>query len=254
MRPSNDPVLRIAPRRRGPALIQLNSVRRVFELGSHSVQALREIDLHVPAGEYLSVMGPSGSGKSTLLNILGCLDRPTSGSYRLDGDEVGTLDETTLSHIRGHRIGFVFQSFHLVPRLTAFANVELPMVFAGVPRGERAERVLSALRAVGLLERADHRPAELSGGEKQRVAIARAVVMGPRVLLADEPTGNLDSVSGGEVVALLERMNLDGLTLIVVTHDLTLGSRARRRVRMADGAVIEDSGRAGGPKGLSPEA
>jgi putative ABC transport system ATP-binding protein len=225
-------------------LIQLSAVNRVFEVGSHQVHALREIDLAVPAGEYLSVMGPSGSGKSTLLNILGCLDRPSSGRYSLDGDEVGRLDETVLSHIRGHRIGFVFQSFHLVPRLTAFANVELPMVFAGVARGERVERVERALGAVGLLERADHRPAQLSGGEKQRVAIARAVVMGPRVLLADEPTGNLDSVSGGEVVALLERMNAEGLTLIVVTHDLALGGRARRRVRMADGAVVEDSARA----------
>ena len=235
-------------------MIQLRSVRRVFELGGHSVHALREVDLEVSAGEYLSVMGPSGSGKSTLLNILGCLDRPTSGSYRLDGDEVGRLDETVLSHIRGHRIGFVFQSFHLVPRLTAFANVELPMVFAGIPRGDRAERVRRALGAVGLTERADHRPAQLSGGERQRVAIARAVVMGPKVLLADEPTGNLDSVSGGEVIALLERMNAEGLTLIVVTHDLALGSRARRHVRMADGAVIEDAAPATGAAGPGQRA
>jgi putative ABC transport system ATP-binding protein len=224
-------------------LIELNSVNRVFDVGAHRVHALRGIDLTVPTGEYLSVMGPSGSGKSTLLNILGCLDRPSSGTYRIDGDEVGQLDEAVLSNIRGHRIGFVFQSFHLVPRLTAFGNVELPMVFAGVARDQRAERVRRALGAVGLLERADHKPAQLSGGERQRVAIARAVVMGPRLLLADEPTGNLDSVSGGEVVALLEKMNGDGLTLIVVTHDAALGGRARRRVRMADGVVIEDSGR-----------
>jgi putative ABC transport system ATP-binding protein len=224
-------------------LIELNSVNRVFDVGSHRVHALRGIDLTVPTGEYLSVMGPSGSGKSTLLNILGCLDRPSSGTYRIDGDEVGQLDEAVLSNIRGHRIGFVFQSFHLVPRLTAFGNVELPMVFAGVARDQRAERVRRALGAVGLLERADHKPAQLSGGERQRVAIARAVVMGPRLLLADEPTGNLDSVSGGEVIALLEKMNADGLTLIVVTHDAALGGRARRRVRMADGVVIEDTGR-----------
>ena len=224
-------------------MIELNSVSRVFEVGAHRVHALRGVDLAVPTGEYLSVMGPSGSGKSTLLNILGCLDRPSAGRYLIDGDEVGQLDEAVLSHIRGHRIGFVFQSFHLVPRLTAFANVELPMVFAGVPRDQRAERVQRALGAVGLLERADHQPAQLSGGEKQRVAIARAVVMGPRLLLADEPTGNLDSVSGGEVVALLEKMNAEGLTLIVVTHDAGLGGRARRRVRMADGAVVDDSGR-----------
>jgi putative ABC transport system ATP-binding protein len=224
-------------------LIELNSVNRVFEVGTHRVHALRGINLTVPSGEYLSVMGPSGSGKSTLLNILGCLDRPSSGTYRIDSDEVGQLDEAKLSNIRGHRIGFVFQSFHLVPRLTAFANVELPMIFAGVPRDQRAERVRRALGAVGLLERADHKPAQLSGGERQRVAIARAVVMGPRLLLADEPTGNLDSVSGGEVVALLEKMNADGLTLIVVTHDSALGGRARRRVRMADGVVTSDSGR-----------
>ena len=223
-------------------MIELDSVSRVFEVGAHRVHALREINLKVPTGEYLSVMGPSGSGKSTLLNILGCLDRPSAGRYLIDGDEVGQLDEKRLSHIRGHRIGFVFQSFHLVPRLTAFANVELPMVFAGVPRDQRAERVRRALGSVGLLERADHKPAQLSGGERQRVAIARAVVMGPRLLLADEPTGNLDSVSGGEVIALLERMNSEGLTLIVVTHDATLGGRARRRVRMADGVVVEDSG------------
>jgi len=225
-------------------VIQLRSVRRVYELGGHLVEALRGIDLEVPAGEYLSVMGPSGSGKSTLLNILGCLDRPTSGTYRLDGQEVEKLDETVLSQVRGHRIGFVFQSFHLVPRLTAFGNVELPMVFAGIARSERTRRVREALSSVGLAGREEHRPAQLSGGERQRVAIARAVVMGPKVLMADEPTGNLDSKSGSEVIALLERMNADGLTLIVVTHDQALGSRARRRVRMADGEVIEDSARA----------
>jgi putative ABC transport system ATP-binding protein len=224
-------------------VIELRAARRVFELGGHSVHALRDVDLGVGAGEYVSVMGPSGSGKSTLLNILGCLDRPTSGSYLLDGTEVATLDERALSHIRGHRIGFVFQSFHLVPRLTAFENVELPMVFAGVARSERTERAGRALEAVGLAERSRHQPAQLSGGERQRVAIARAVVMGPKVVLADEPTGNLDSVSGGDIIALLERMNAEGLTLIVVTHDLALGGRARRRVRMADGAIVEDSGR-----------
>lgn len=224
-------------------MIELRGVSRAFELGGHTVHALREVNLDVPSGEYLSVMGPSGSGKSTLLNLLGCLDRPSTGTYRLDGEEVGRLDETKLSNIRGHRIGFVFQSFHLVPRLTAYGNVELPMVFAGIPIGEREGRVRAALSAVGLLDRANHQPAQLSGGERQRVAIARAVVMGPKVLLADEPTGNLDSVSGGEVIALLERMNAEGLTLIVVTHDAALGGRARRRVRMADGVIVEDSAR-----------
>jgi putative ABC transport system ATP-binding protein len=223
-------------------VIELGGVSRVFEVGGRPVHALREVSLEVPAGEYLSVMGPSGSGKSTLLNILGCLDRPTAGSYRLGGEDVGRLDERALSRIRGHDIGFVFQAFHLVPRMTAVQNVELPMVFAGVPREERAGRVRNALGSVGLLERAEHRPEQLSGGERQRVAIARAVVMGPKVLLADEPTGNLDSVSGAEVVALLERMNAEGLTLVVVSHDPAIGGRARRRVRMADGAVVDDTG------------
>jgi putative ABC transport system ATP-binding protein len=201
------------------------------------VHALREVDLAISSGEYVSVLGPSGSGKSTLLNLLGCLDRPTAGSYVLDGLEVARLDEGELSKVRRHKIGFVFQAFHLVPRLTAAENVELPLVFAGVGRAERAERVASALRSVGLSERAQHRPDQLSGGERQRVASARAVVMGPSILLADEPTGNLDSASGAEVVSLLERLNAGGLTLVVVTHDPAIGRRAHRRVRLVDGAV-----------------
>jgi putative ABC transport system ATP-binding protein len=221
-------------------VIELRGVTRVFEVGGRPVHALRAIDLVVPDGEYLSVMGPSGSGKSTLLNLVGCLDRPTAGSYRLDGHEVGELDDLALSRIRRHKIGFVFQAFHMVPRLTARGNVELPMVFAGVPPEERARRAEAALSSVGLGERTDHRPDQLSGGERQRAAIARAVVMGPTLLLADEPTGNLDSVSGGEVIALLEDMNAGGLTLVVVTHDATLGRRARRQVRMADGAIVEE--------------
>jgi putative ABC transport system ATP-binding protein len=223
-------------------VIELHRVCRVFAVGDQAVHALRDVDLSVPSGEYVSVMGPSGSGKSTLLNVVGCLDRPTSGAYRLDGEAVGRLDEAALSHIRGHKIGFVFQAFHLVPRLTAAENVGLPMLFAGVPGPERDARVRRALSAVGLEGRAEHRPPQLSGGERQRVAIARAVVMGPQVLLADEPTGNLDSHSGGEVLALLERMNAEGLTLVVVTHDPTVGGRARRHVRMADGVVVEDTG------------
>jgi putative ABC transport system ATP-binding protein len=221
-------------------VIELAGVTRVFQVGGRPVHALRGVDLVIPDGEYLSVMGPSGSGKSTLLNLLGCLDRPTAGSYRLDGEEVGTLDDLALSRIRRHKIGFVFQSFHMVPRLTARGNVELPMVFAGVPPEERAKRAEAALLAVGLGPRMDHRPDQLSGGERQRAAIARATVMGPTLLLADEPTGNLDSVSGGEVVALLEEMNAGGLTLVVVTHDAGLGRRARRQVRMADGAIVEE--------------
>lgn len=221
-------------------MIELVGITRAFEVGGRPVHALRGIDLVVPDGEYLSVMGASGSGKSTLLNLLGCLDRPTSGSYRLDGRDVSELDDHEMSRIRRHKIGFVFQAFHMVPRLTAKGNVELPMVFAGVPPEERARRAEAALTAVGLGERLDHRPDQLSGGERQRAAIARAMVMGPTLLLADEPTGNLDSVSGGEVFALLEAMNGRGLTLVVVTHDSALGQRARRQIRMADGAVVEE--------------
>jgi putative ABC transport system ATP-binding protein len=221
-------------------LISLSGITRVYEVGGQPVNALRGIDLEVPAGDYLAVMGPSGSGKSTLLNILGCLDRPTAGSYVLDGREVSGLDEQELSLVRRHKIGFVFQVFHLVPRLTALENVELPMLFAGVPPNERRARADAALASVGLSSRAEHRPDQLSGGERQRAAIARSVVMGPSILLADEPTGNLDSRSGREVIALLEAMNAKGLTLMVVTHDPAIGSRARRRLRLADGAAVRE--------------
>ena len=218
-------------------MIELKRINRTYEVGDSIVHALHDLDLTIPGGEYISVMGPSGSGKSTLLNLLGCLDRPTSGSYILDGQDVARLDEGELSKIRRHKIGFVFQSFHLVPRMSATENVELPMVFAGMERAERRKRVASALDAVGLSARAEHRPDQLSGGERQRVAIARAVVMGPKILLADEPTGNLDSVAGADVVKLLESMNVDGLTLIVVTHDPGIGGRSRRQIRLADGAL-----------------
>ena len=223
-------------------MIRLSGIGRVYEVGGRPVHALRGVDLTIADGEYVAIMGPSGSGKSTLLNLIGCLDRPTAGSYELDGREVARLGEMDLSAIRRHEIGFVFQTFHLVPRLTAAANVELPMIFAGIDRADRSERVAKALAAVGLTERAGHRPDQLSGGERQRVAIARAVVMGPSILLADEPTGNLDSASGAEVVSLLERMNAGGLTLIVVTHAPHIGGRARRRILLMDGAVVEDSG------------
>ena len=204
------------------------------------MRALQDVELTIETGEYVAIMGPSGSGKSTLLNLLGCLDRPTAGSYRLDGEETADLDEGELSQVRQRRIGFVFQSFHLVSRLTAAGNVELPMVFAGVAPTERRARAARALDAVGLSERADHRPEQLSGGERQRVAIARAVVMEPTILLADEPTGNLDSKSGVEIVELLEEMNSRGLTLIVVTHDRDLGDRARRLILLRDGRVVQD--------------
>ena len=219
-------------------MIDLRDVSRRYVVGGRDVHALRDLDLHIPAGDYVSIMGPSGSGKSTLLNIIGCLDRPTSGTYLLDGQAVGALDERALSRIRARKIGFVFQVFHLVPRLTAAANVELPMLLAGIEPALRADRVARALEAVDLSDRALHRPEQLSGGERQRVAIARAMVMGPAVLLADEPTGNLDRASGNEIVALLEAMNADGLTLIVVTHDPDVGRRARTRLRMDDGALV----------------
>ncbi len=223
-------------------MIELLRVCRDYEVGGRPVHALREIDLTVPDGDYLSIMGPSGSGKSTLLNVIGCLDRPTSGSYRSDGREVAGLSDDELSLLRQRRIGFVFQAYHLVPRLTAQGNVELPMLFAGVERSERARRAAKALEVVGLAERAEHTAEQLSGGERQRVAIARAVVMGPSVVLADEPTGNLDTAAGGEILKLLESMNADGLTLLLVTHAPALGRRARHRLRLVDGAIAQEEG------------
>jgi putative ABC transport system ATP-binding protein len=221
-------------------VIALEGVSRTYVVGGRPVHALRSISLSVPAGEYLSIMGPSGSGKSTLLHIIGCLDRPTTGSYRLDGRETARLSEGDLSLIRREKLGFIFQFFYLVGRLTAAENVELPMVFAGIDPRERKARVDRALDAVALADRAGHRPDQLSGGERQRVAIARAVVMEPSIILADEPTGNLDSASGAEIVERLEAMNARGLTLLVVTHDSGIGARARRRIRLADGAIVSD--------------
>jgi putative ABC transport system ATP-binding protein len=220
-------------------MIELDHVSRLYTMGEEPLRALNDVSELIEAGEYVALMGPSGSGKSTMLNILGCLDRPSEGVYRLDGDDVGALSEDEVSAIRRHKIGFVFQTFHLVPRLTAEENVAFPMVFAGVPRGERSERVAAALAAVGLARRATHRPAELSGGECQRVAIARAMVMRPQVLLADEPTGNLDSVAGRQVMDLLEEMNAGGLTLLVVTHDPAVAARASRVLIMKDGRIVE---------------
>ncbi len=221
-------------------MIRLDSIHRTYIVGGSPVRALRGVSLHIEPGEYVSIMGPSGSGKSTMLHLLGCLDRPTSGSYRFAGEETATMTEDQLSRLRRHQIGFVFQFFHLVPRLTAAGNVELPMVFAGVPPEERRQRVHNSLEVVGLSPRATHRPDQLSGGEQQRVAIARAVVMSPALLLADEPTGNLDSRSGREIVNLIEGMNRAGQTLIVVTHDPRIGERAKRQIRLADGEIVSD--------------
>ncbi|TAM45537.1 MAG: ABC transporter ATP-binding protein [Acidobacteria bacterium] len=218
-------------------MIRLEDVWRTYTVGESEVDALKGVSLEIARGEHLALIGPSGSGKSTMLHIVGCLDRPTRGRYLLEGREVGSLSEDERSHLRRHRIGFVFQFFHLLPRLSALGNVELPMLFAGTPAGERRERAAAALDAVGLAPRAAHRPDQLSGGERQRVAIARAVVMDPAVLLADEPTGNLDRASALEVMSLLEGMNRRGLTLVVVTHDPAIAERARRVVRMSDGEI-----------------
>jgi len=220
-------------------VIELAGVSRTFQVGEEAVHALADVDLTVAAGEHLAIIGPSGSGKSTLLNLLGLLDRPTTGTYRLDGDDVSALADAERTRLRREAIGFVFQFFHLVPRLTAVDNVALPMVFAGVPRAERRARAAAALEQVGLAGRAAHRPDQLSGGERQRVAIARATVMGPRLLLADEPTGNLDSTSGRQVLDLLEGMNREGLTLVVITHDPEIAARAHRHITLRDGRVVE---------------
>ena len=221
-------------------MIDLRAIRRVFPVGEEEVHALRDVTLHIDRGEYVSIMGPSGSGKSTLLNILGLLDRPSAGTYELDGRDVTALDDEQQSQVRREKIGFVFQFFHLVPRLTAAENVELPLVLAGAAPAERKEKVERLLGEFGIARRARHRPDQLSGGERQRVAIARAMVMQPAAILADEPTGNLDQHTGQEVIHLLEELNGRGMTLILVTHDASLGDRARRRIRTLDGRIASD--------------
>ena len=221
-------------------MIELRDSSRHFQVGEQLVKALDSVRLSIRDGEYVSIMGPSGSGKSTLLNVIGLLDRPTGGEYLLDGREVTSLDDDELAHVRARKIGFIFQSFHLVPRLTAFENVELPMVLAAMPSAERRKRAEAVLASLNLTDRAHHRPDQLSGGQRQRVAIARAMVMEPTVLLADEPTGNLDHVSGAEVLVALETLNARGITLLVVTHDDEVAARARRHVRMRDGRIVGD--------------
>ena len=224
------------------ALIELKDIARVFQLGDTTVNALADLNLRIAAGEYVAVMGPSGSGKSTLLNLLGLLDRPNAGSYLLEGRDVTTLSPDEQAKVRSTRIGFVFQSFHLVPRLSAAENIALPMTLAGIPAAERNRRVAQALKDFGLENRADHRPDQLSGGQRQRVAIA---IMQPALILADEPTGNLDRHTGEEVVRLLEELNGRGVTLVVVTHDQTLGARAHRQLMMEDGRLQRDSALSG---------
>ena len=221
-------------------MIRLQGVSRCFLLGDQQIKGLDAVDLEVAAGDYLAVMGPSGSGKSTLLNILGLLDAPDSGEYWLNGEATSRLSEDRRAELRSRWIGFVFQSYHLIARLTALENIELPMLLAGLEPAERRRRSSQLVERLGLGDRIRHRPAELSGGQRQRVAIARAMVMQPALLLADEPTGNLDSHSGAEVVALLEELNAEGLTLLVVTHDAALGERAQRQIGMRDGRIILD--------------
>jgi putative ABC transport system ATP-binding protein len=221
-------------------MIEIRDLSRHFQVGDQLVKALDAVNLTIGDGEYASIMGPSGSGKSTLLNVIGLLDRPTGGQYLLDGRETTSLSDDELAQVRARRIGFIFQSFHLVPRLTAFENVELPMVLASVPPAERRKRAEAVLASLTLMDRAHHRPDQLSGGQRQRVAIARAMVMEPTVLLADEPTGNLDHVSGADVLAAIESLNARGITLIVVTHDDEVASRARRNIRMRDGRIVVD--------------
>jgi len=221
-------------------MMRLEQVCRDFQVGDQVVHALDHVDLEIQAGEYISVMGPSGSGKSTLLNLLGLLDRPTSGTYWLNDRDVSALPDSELAEQRQRNIGFIFQSFHLIPRMSALENVELPLVLAGAAVKERRARAREVLEAIGLSKRLGHRPDQLSGGERQRVAIGRAIIMRPGVLLADEPTGNLDSRSGAEVVEIIEQLNRDGISLLVVTHDPDIGGRARRHLVMHDGKIVGD--------------
>jgi putative ABC transport system ATP-binding protein len=233
-------------------VMALRDVTKVYGEGDTIVHALRGISLDVAAGEYVAIMGASGSGKSTLMHIVGCLDVGTSGRYLLDGMDVSQLDDFALSVVRNRKIGFVFQSFNLIPRTSAFANVELPLVYANVPKAERQERAYAALRAVDLEDRADHFPNQLSGGQQQRVALARAIVTNPAIVLADEPTGALDSASTAEVLGMFEGLHEQGRTVVVITHEHDVAERAGRVIRLRDGAVIEDSGRSPTAAALEP--
>lgn len=222
-------------------LIKMHDITKTYQMGTHTVHALAGVDLEVGKNEYIALMGPSGSGKTTFMNIIGCLDTPTTGRYELAGRDVTELGDDTLAFIRNKEIGFVFQTFNLLPRATALENVELPLIYGGVDGRTRRERVWKALETVGLSERASHRPNELSGGQRQRVAIARALVNDPSIILADEPTGNLDTRSGDEIMSVFGMLNEQGNTLIVVTHDETVARHARRRVRLRDGKIESDT-------------
>jgi len=226
----------------GPVIAELRGIRKVYYKpdGSVLVEALRGVDLDLHRGEYIAIMGASGSGKSTLMNILGCLDRPTEGSYRLDGHDVAHLEDEPLSRIRGRRIGFVFQAFNLISELTIVENVEVPLFYQGVPKAERQQRAIDKLRLVGLGDRLGHRPKELSGGQQQRVAIARALVADPAIIMADEPTGNLDSRTGAQILELIDELHAGGMTIIMVTHDDAVADRCERVVRLRDGLIESD--------------
>jgi putative ABC transport system ATP-binding protein len=223
-------------------VIRMEQIRKVYDTGKIKVEALKGVDLRIGKSEFVAIVGPSGSGKSTLMNLVGCLDTPTSGTYHLGGTSVGTLDRNQLAEVRNRRIGFVFQSFNLLPQITAFENVEMPLLFGHVAKKTRHDRVTELLARVGLSDRGEHRPTELSGGQMQRVAIARALAMNPDVLLADEPTGNLDTSSGGDIMSLFEELWTQGRTVLVITHDQALARRAGRVVEVRDGIIVSDSG------------
>ena len=222
-------------------ILRLTDVGKTYASGSLEVEALRGVTLTVEEGDYMAVMGPSGSGKSTLMHIIGCLDVPTAGTYHLAGEDVSRMNEAQLAEVRNRRIGFVFQQFNLLATMSAWRNVELPLVYAGLPRAERRERAIEALTRVGLADRVDHRPGELSGGQQQRVSVARALVTDPRLILADEPTGNLDSVSTADVLALFDELHDQGRTVVLITHEADVASRARRSVQIRDGRFIDSA-------------
>jgi putative ABC transport system ATP-binding protein len=228
------------PRAQSSHVIAMTGITKIYDTGKVRVEALKGVDLRIGAGEFVAIVGPSGSGKSTLMNLVGCLDTPTGGTYLLRDKEVAGLDKNALAKIRNERVGFVFQNFNLLPQITAFENVEMPLMFGGVPKKERKERARGLLEKVGLSDRMEHRPTELSGGQMQRVAVARALAMNPDIVLADEPTGNLDTSSGGDVMSLFEELWKQGRTIVVITHDAALARRAGRIVEIRDGTIVKD--------------